>query len=151
MARIRRYLGRVEVFLDSEERAAVLATVDALAAGDTDGPWLQPRGYDDPDLDGEYQRLTGPELEAVHEADLGAMREDLARNQDRCRLDDERALAWLRALNRLRLVAGARLGIEADGWEETIAAAALERDEFAMLNDLSWLQEGLLRALEPSL
>lgn len=151
MARVRRYLGRVEIWLDKRERAALIATVEALADADASGPWLTHRAYDDPGLDREYQRLTGPELAVLHEADLAAVREDLQRGHDRCRVDDERALAWLRALNRLRLVAGGRLGITEDGWEETLAPQVAAADELAMLSDLGWLQEGILHALEPSL
>lgn len=151
MARVRRHLGRVEIWLDRSERAAVLATIDALGREDESGPWLTHHAYDDPRLDGEYQRLTGPELAVLHESDLETVREDLRRGNDRCRLDDERAYSWLRALNRLRLVAGGRLGITEDGWEETLGPDDIGRDELAMLNDLGWLQEGILRAVEPSL
>lgn len=151
MARVRRYLGRVEIWLDKRERAAVLATIDALASADESGPWLTHHAYDDPRLDTEYQRLTGPELAVLHESDLETIRQDLRKGHDRCRLDDERAYAWLRALNRLRLAAGGRLGITEDGWEESLTPQDSDRDELAMLNDLGWLQEGILRALEPSL
>jgi hypothetical protein len=57
----------------------------------------------------------------------------------------------VRALNRLRLVAGVRLGITEDGWEDSLGPQDVLSDELAMLNDLGWLQEGILRALEPSL
>lgn len=148
MARIRRYLGRVEVWLDKNERASVLATIDALTATAPTGRWVIHRGYDDPAMDADYQRHTAPELDRVHEADIGGLRDDLQRGDDRCRLDEERALTWLRALNRLRLVAGSRLGIESDGWELGLSRADLERDELAMMGDLGFLQQGILDALE---
>jgi hypothetical protein len=148
MARVRRYMGRVEVWLDRRERAAVLATVEALTRGEAGGRWLGHRAYDDPELDREYQRLTAPELDTLHAADIAAVRDDLARDEDRCRLDDERALTWLRALERLRLVAGSRLGIEDESWETDLDAVTARRDEVAMLHDLGWLQEGIVEALE---
>lgn len=147
MARIRRYLGRVEVWLDRRERAAVLHAVDTLRTG-AEGPRLRPRAYEEPELDREYRRLSGDEVEEVWRSDLEALRGDLADAKDVNRLDEDRALTWLRALNRLRLVAADRLGIEDDGWESAVDPATVDLDTYAMLTDLAWIQEGIVSGLE---
>jgi len=142
-------MGRVEVRLDARERSAVLRMLDTLADFRGGGPRTIPRAYDDPDLDRDYQRLTRPELEQLRDADIAAVRADLgAATRDVCRLDEDRALLWLRALNHLRLVAGGRLGIEKDGWEEDVPLADAQPDEYAMLADLGWLQDGIISAMD---
>ena len=147
MARIRRYMGRVEVWLEPGERTALAATVAALADGAGGGPRLLPHAYDDPALEREYQRLSASEVEAVRAADVATLREDLDSGRDPVRLDEDRALSWLRALNVLRLVAGGRLGIDTDGWELDADPARLESEDYAMLLDLAWVQEAIIEAL----
>jgi hypothetical protein len=155
MARIRRYLGRVEVWLDKRERAALQHAVDNLSddvtASDEPahaGGRLHPRAYDDPAMEKEFQRFAAPEISATHSADVAAMREDLAGNTQPLRLDDDQALLWLRSLNLLRLAAGGRLGIEEDGWEENAAVEPGAEETWAMFMDLGWVQEGILSAME---
>ena len=58
------------------------------------------------------------------------------------------SLAWLRAFNHLRLVAASALGIEEDGWETGLDAAAQGRPEFRVLMALGYLQEELVAALD---
>lgn len=154
MARIRRYLGRVELWFDDREKAALAHALDALKgdlakAGERDGSRLHPRAYDDPKLEKEYQRYSAPEVSALHDADVAAVREDLTGKTQPLRLDDDRALLWLRALNVLRLAGGARLGIEDDGWEETATVEAGDEETWAMFLDLGWVQEGILAAIDP--
>jgi len=79
--------------------------------------------------------------------DPEAVRAALSGSDDRFRLSEEEALTWVRALNHLRLVAGARLGIDDDGWEERSDASMLEREEYAMLVTLGWVQENVVAAL----
>lgn len=155
MARIRRYLGRVEVWLDKRERAALTHAVTELsrepqpvASGRRGRSLLARRAYDDAELEAEYQRFTAPEVSAVVRADVDLVRADLAGKTEPLRLDDDRALTWLRALNHLRLVAGERLGIEEDGWEEGDPETLAGEEGWAMLMDLGWIQEGILTALE---
>ena len=64
------------------------------------------------------------------------------------RLDDERALAWVRALNHLRLTAADRLGIEGDEWERDAPAQMRTRDDYGMLMALTWLQDGIVGLME---
>jgi hypothetical protein len=158
MARIRRYQGRVEVWLDDRECAALLRAVDELrddvtASKPAEGAApaaarLRPRAYDDPAMESEFQRYAAPEITALHGADVTALREDLAGKTQPLRLDDDRALLWLRSLNLLRLAAGGRLGIEEDGWEEAAAMEAEDEVTWAMFMDLGWVQEAILSAME---
>lgn len=148
MARIRRYMGRVEVWLDARERAGLLAVVDDLAADPLAGGRLDARAYDDPVLDREYQRLTRPEVDTVRRADLDCLRADLADEADVRRLDEDRAMTWLRALNHLRLVAAERLGIDDDGWEERVDPESVDVEQYSMLVDLGWVQQEIVEALE---
>jgi Domain of unknown function (DUF2017) len=147
MAWVRRRLNRVELRLDRREREILLRVVDELRPGLGDDPRTRLRAYDDPHLDEEYQRYSRPEVEHVRAADIDAVRAALSGSDDRFRLSEEEALTWVRALNHLRLVAGARLGIDDDGWEERSDASMLEREEYAMLVTLGWVQENVVAAL----
>ena len=148
MAAIERRRGRVDVELDDRERQVLLRIVDDLSTGMGTVPRSVPRAYDDPTLEDEYQRLTWPEVEASRRADVDAVKAALESGGDHCRLDADAALVWLRALNHLRLVAGGRLGLEEDGWEETLSGEQLEGDTYAMLVTLGWLQDAIIEALE---
>ncbi|MGH7746972.1 MAG: DUF2017 family protein, partial [Candidatus Dormibacteria bacterium] len=101
-------------------------------------------------LDLEYQRYSRPEVEHCRAADIDTVRAALDGSDDRFRLSEDEALTWIRALNHLRLVAGARLGIDDDGWEERGDGSLLEREEYAMLVTLGWVQENVVAALSPS-
>ena len=154
MARIRRYMGRVELWFDEREKTALLRALEELSgdvarAGDREGGRLRPKAYDDPALEREYQRYSAPEVNALRDADVSAVREDLGGRMQPLRLDDDRALLWLRALNVLRLAGGARLGIEDDGWEDATTVEAGDEETWAMFLDLGWVQEGILSAIEP--
>ncbi|HEV3123568.1 MAG TPA: DUF2017 family protein [Candidatus Dormibacteraeota bacterium] len=148
MAAIERRRGRIEVELDDRERQVLIHIVDDLRAGLGTEPRTVPRAYDDPLLEDEYRRLTRPEVEGLRTADVDGLREALTAGGDRCRLDEDAALAWLRALNHLRLVAGGRLGLEEDGWEETLAGPEVEGDDYAMLVTLGWLQDAIIAAID---
>jgi len=148
VAWVRRRLNRVELRLDRREREILLRILDELREGLGDDPRTRPRAYDDPELDADYQRYSRPEVEEVRNADIEAVRTALSAGDDRFRLSEDEALAWIRALNHLRLVAGARLGIENDGWEERSDDRLLEREEYAMLVTLGWVQENVVAALQ---
>jgi hypothetical protein len=148
VATIRRSRGGVEVRLGEQERQVLTRIIDDLAADLGTAARTSPQAYDDPKLEAEYASWTRPALAEGRRADVAAVREAIAAGGDRRRLDEEAALQWLRVLNHLRLVAGARLGIDADGWEERMPAAALERDEMAMLEVLGWMQEAMIAAMD---
>ncbi len=147
MASIRKRLARIEVRVDKRERAALLAILDALEPRLGAVPRTRPRAYDDDELEAEYDRLTRPAVEETRSADIEIVREALRGDDNARRLDEDQAYAWIRALNHLRLVAAGLLGVDADGWEESADDAVRERDEYAMLMALGWLQEELVEAL----
>jgi len=150
LASIRRRGTRVEVRLDDEERAALLDIVEHLAPLLGTVPRTSPRAYSDDELEEEYTRFMRPEVEAARDADIEAMRESLRAPGDVRELDESQALSWTRAFNHLRLVAGALLGVEEDGWDEEADDDVMRRAEFTMLMALGWLQERLVAALEPA-
>jgi Domain of unknown function (DUF2017) len=147
MAWVRRRLNRVELRLDRREREILLRIIDELRAGLGDDPRTRLHAYDDPALEAEYQRYSRAEVEHCRTADIDAVCGALGAGDDRFRLSEEEALTWIRALNHLRLVAGARLGIEDDGWEDHSDGRLLEREEYAMLVTLGWVQENVVAAL----
>jgi len=126
----------------------MLSIVDVLAPHLGQVARTVPRAYDDPELEEEYSRLMRPEVEASRDADIELLRESLRSQGDRRELDDSQALSWARALNHLRLAAGALLGIEEDGWDEEADPALLESTEFTMLMALGWMQERIIQSLE---
>lgn len=148
MASIRRRGDRVEVRLDADERAALIEIVDRLVPLLGTAERTSPRAYDDPELEEEYSRLMRPEVEATREADLESLRASLRTEGDTRQLDESQALSWARALEHLRLVAGALLGVEADGWDDAADDSMLGSPEFTMLMALGWMQEHLVAALD---
>jgi hypothetical protein len=151
LASVRRHRGRVEVRLDAQEREAMLNIIEALAPALGTVARTTPRAYDDPELEDEYARLVRPEVEASRNADIEEVRESLRTEGERRDLDEPHAMAWVRALNHLRLAAGGLLGVEEDGWDEAADTALVHRAEFTMLMALGWMQERIVAALEPGI
>jgi hypothetical protein len=148
VASIRRQGRSVEVRLDRDERAALMEIIGRLAPLLGTAERTSPRAYDDPQLEEEYARFMRPEVEAAREADVELLRASLQTEGDVRRLDDSQALSWTRALEHLRLVAGALLGVEEDGWDDAADDSLLRSQEFTMLMALGWLQEHLVAALD---
>ena len=115
---------------------------------------LFPDAYaDDAEAAGDFRRYTEPGLRArKHAAVVEALavldRPPAGRGRERVLSADE-AMAWMGALNDLRLALGTRLDV-AEDWAEQLAA--LDDDDprallLALYDWLSWLQETLVRAL----
>ena len=112
--------GDFEVRLPPEERQLLVTMVGALRAaleGDVrTEPTLRrlfPPAYAHPadeDAEAEYQALMHDELMASRRAAL----EVLEATASRDRLDEPELLAWMTALNELRLVLGTRLDVSED-------------------------------------
>lgn len=143
--------GGVELRLPDEERA-FLATLgpelrglyEAEPGSDPVLDRLFPVAYPtDEDRQTEYRLLVQDEL---RESLVGAI-DTLSASVDAERLDEEQADAWMRAINQVRLVLGARLEVSEEGGERP-----LERDDprlpaFAAYDYLSLLQSELIDAL----
>jgi Domain of unknown function (DUF2017) len=140
LARIRRGRdGRYRLRLPAGERALLRGlprqVLELVAASDPSTHRLFPPAYlDDEEAEAEYRDLMRDELADHHRHALEIMEATL----DADHLDEEQLLAWLSALNDLRLVLGTRLGVTEDMTppppDDPTAAA------FALYNYLTWLQ-----------
>lgn len=148
MAQVLRRRGRIQVKLNRQERTALLRILDELQPQLATRLGSPPRAYDDPEMQAEYDRWVRPEVERGREADLAVVRDSLDAGEDTLPLTEAQALAWLRAFNHLRVMAGGILGIEEDGWEATLDERTRQRPEFGVLMALGYLQEELVVALE---
>jgi hypothetical protein len=140
--------GRVQVRLDEEERAALLASLERLEAHISRALATTPRAYDDEVMQAEYDRWVRPEIERGYEADLDVIRDSLSAGEEVLVLTEAQVYAWLRGFNQLRLAAGSLLGISEDGWEAEATDAVRKSPDFGMLMVLGWIQEELVAALE---
>ena len=118
---------------------------------------LFPDGYrDDPEAAAELRSLTETSLREQKIGNAGAILDDLPFEGGEIRLDDERAEAWLLALNDARLMLGTALEIEGetDPLAELDAAAGADPTGARVLGlslyqFLTGLQASLVDAISP--
>lgn len=139
----------VYVRVSRGERRALVQILERLEPLVDHSHWAHPRAYQEEEDEVEFQRLVGTDLADSRAADLAQVREALA-SDERILLTADGAIAWLRALNLLRLALAERLEITADGWEENYTLQEHRRPPLATLHLLSWVQEGLVEALSVS-
>ncbi|HEY6539070.1 MAG TPA: DUF2017 family protein [Candidatus Dormibacteraeota bacterium] len=149
MAQINRQGELVQVRVGRGERKALLQILERLEPLVDHSQWARPRAYQEDADEAEFQRLVGTDLADSRAADLGQVR-DALEAEGRILLSADSAMAWLRALNLLRLALAERVGITSDGWEEQYSIHEHRRPPLATLHLLSWLQEGLVEALSVS-
>ena len=150
--------GTYTVKLPSEERDLLRSLpsqlrallTDAGADGDPALERLFPPAYsgeleDAPQRNAEYSSLMREDLRAARLTSLDLMESSI----DRTSLSEEELVAWLGALNDLRLVFGTRLDVEED--MEDIAPDDPLAPAFALYYYLTWLQEQVVQALSGSL
>jgi hypothetical protein len=122
-----------------------------LLAESPDDPSLHrlfPTAYqDDPEREEEYRALMRDDLLEQHLSSLRVMEETV----DTDRLSEEQAVAWLSALNDLRLVLGTRLDVTEDTYHEEIDERDPRFPSLAVYSYLGFLQEQLVEALSASL
>lgn len=114
---------------------------------------LLPDAYpDDAEATEEFRRYTDATLRDGMHADLLAVRESLLviGENGQASLDDDLAQAWLRVLNRVRLVLAVRLGIENASDQDDLAL--IEADDprtgpFLLYEWVGYLLSDLLSAL----
>jgi hypothetical protein len=115
----------------------------------SDDPALErlfPPAYpDDPDLQSEYEGLVRGDLLQQRLSSVEVME----RTIDSSRLDEEQILAWLSALNDLRLILGTKLGATEDDDPEEIAENDPRAASYALYYYLGWLEEQVVEALNP--
>ena len=91
----------------------------------------------------EYRLLAQSELLESHLAAIAILEETV----DAERLDEEKLLAWMRALNEVRLVLGVRLEVSEEGDERPSSSDDPRAAAFAIYDYLTWLQGEIIDAL----
>jgi len=105
---------------------------------------LFPVAYpDDEDRQTEYRLLVHDELLSSHLGALAVLEE----TADAERLDEDQLLAWMRALNDVRLVLGTRLGVTEEGDERPSSPRDPRTSAFAVYDYLTYLQGEIIDAL----
>ena len=97
----------------------------------------------DEDRQTEYRLLVHDELMSSHLAALAVLEE----TADADHLDEEQLLAWMRALNEVRLVLGVRLEVSEEGDERPVDRRDPRAAAFAVYDYLTYLQGDILEAL----
>jgi hypothetical protein len=110
---------------------------------------LFPDAYEEPELADEFRRFTQRELQRAKRDRISRAARTLAR-PDPTELDQEECLAWLGALNDLRLVLGTRLDITE---EDQSSFRELPEDDpvratYFVYDWLTYHQDRLIRALD---
>jgi hypothetical protein len=139
------------VSLDRHEQLLLTKLLDELEGllDDPDDPELRrlfPPAYSEPTDDEQYRSLVRDQLVSGRSKALATVRATLSSDT----LDADQADQWLRALNDMRLLLGTRWDVT-----EQLDYGKLDLDEprgreLAVYGYLSWLQEQLVEALEPS-
>ena len=164
MARKRAFIPPIErvrggfVFnIGSDERELVtrlLTELSQLLMGESGDPRLIrifPPAYhlaDDADADAEYQRLMREELVASRLSGITTVNEAL---QTPGPVSEETMVAFVQAINGLRLVLGTILDVSEDQDPDDIDDDDPQAGEYHLYNFLSWLLDWAVRALgEPA-
>ncbi len=145
--------GQFEVRLDPRERELLRSLGpemrEVIVDGDTADPAvarLFPPAYhneQDAEREAEFRLLAGDELRSSHLSALATLEE----SADAERLDEAQLLAWMRAINHVRLVLGTRLGVTEEGDERPIDGSDPRAPAFAIYDFLTWLQGEIVEAL----
>ena len=115
-----------------------------LSSDDPSAVRLHPPGYsDDPEKDREYRELMREELDAERRRHLEVMEQTI----DSGRLDEEQLLAWLGAMNDLRLVLGTKLDVTEDLDPSDVSREDPRFAGLAVYAYLTWLEEQAVEAL----
>ncbi|MDP9341342.1 MAG: DUF2017 domain-containing protein [Actinomycetota bacterium] len=152
-ARIRRTRrGDFELRLPGAERDVLRSLPSqlrvVLRSGDPALERLFPPAYaEDARLEEEYRGLVREDLVVTRETSLDVM----ASTIDATRLDEEQVLAWLSAINDLRLVLGTRLDVTEDLYETGLPENDPRTVPFAIYSYLGWLEEQVVLALASGL
>ena len=140
--------GDFELHLPREERTILRELPEQLRALlSSDDPALErvfPPAYpDEEELQAEYERLVRGDLlqQRLGSADV------MQRTIEASRLTEEELLAWLSALNDLRLILGTKLGATEDDDPATIADDDPMAPSYALYHYLGWLEEQVVEAL----
>ena len=140
--------GTYRVKLPDEERA-LLRTLPAqlrelLQSDDAALERLFPPAYpDDTKRNEEYNRLMRGDLVSARMSSVDVMEQTI----DQEVLDEDQLVAWLGALNDLRLILGTRLDVSEDMYGDEMPDDDPRAPAFALYSYLGWLQEQVVEAL----
>ncbi len=127
-----------------EARPAPSAPTDPVLAR------LLPDGYrDDPEAAGEFRKYTEATLRSEKQQAARQMLDTLPDTGGRIQLNHEQGIAWLKALNDIRLALGVRLDVTED-FEEDWARLDAADPRWTAYEVYAWLgavQESLVQAL----
>ncbi len=143
MSHFRVTSGGVQVELTVEERLflgdvlPLLAGVGASGSDPAADRLNVPVYLDDPESNGEWWRLMGPELTEARRADRAVLARVVAA-EGPMTVTVEEADAMLRVLNEARLALGARFGIDVESDHDD-----LPEDSRLVMDYLGWIQEEL--------
>jgi hypothetical protein len=140
--------GRYQLRLDGEERALLRGLPGQLREllGTEDPSLLRlfPTAYTaDSEREAEYQQLMHEDLLDSHRGALEVMEETIEATD----LDEDQLVAWMKAINQMRLVLGTRLDVTEDLYEEGMDPTDPRAPGFALYSYLGWLQEQIVQAL----
>jgi hypothetical protein len=111
---------------------------------------LLPDAYtDDPDAAGEFRMYTEPALRSAKQEVAQQMLDTLPEAGGRIQLTHDQALAWLKALNDVRLALGTKLGVTEE-FEQDWAKLKPDDPQWSAYEVYAWLgavQESLVQAL----
>jgi Domain of unknown function (DUF2017) len=140
--------------LGREERTLVLRLLDELRAlltepGDPDlvrrlFPVVHP---DDAEREAEYQRLMRDELVASRLGGIETVSAVLGRSGRKVTLDEGQMIAFMQAVNGVRLVLGTLLDVTEDDELEEDDAELNDSPEYHLYGYLSWVLDASVRAL----
>lgn len=135
-----------------EERALVARLLDELKSLLTDPaePAMTARLFpvvhpDRPDQEAEYQRLMRDELVTSRLAGIETVKEALAGTGKRVTFTEDQLVAFMQALNSVRLVLGTMLDVS-EGDDEVLDTAPLV-PEYQLYAYLSWVLDSAVQAL----
>jgi hypothetical protein len=121
---------------------------DLLSSDDPALERLYPPAYvDDDERNDEYQRLMRGDLEQRRRTSLDVMEATI----DATTLDEDQLVAWMGAVNDLRLVLGTRLDVTEDPLEDQVDEDDPRAPAFALYGYLGYLQETVVQALSSAL
>ena len=121
---------------------------DLLSSDDPALERLYPPAYvDDDERNDEYQRLMRGDLEQRRRTSLDVMEATI----DATTLDEDQLVAWMGAVNDLRLVLGTRLDVSEDPLEDQVDEDDPRAPAFALYGYLGYLQETVVQALSSAL
>ena len=145
---VRRSGGRWELKLGADERellASLADQLDELVRSDPNDPGLRrlfPTAYpDDVVHEAEWQVFRAEELRTEVHDHLAVLRSTGTRTE----LTEDEVMAWMQAINALRLVLGTRLDVSEDG--NDVDPDDPDAHAFALYEFLGYLLDGTLQAL----